>query len=87
VWLQKIYPKMPWLADSFFEIKPQRIPGRIFYGESIIPRKNIDGLIKAFAIVRDVHPEAELHLAGHSSDSEYGRKCKQLVSKLGIEKK
>jgi glycosyltransferase involved in cell wall biosynthesis len=29
----------------------------------------------------------ELHLAGHGSDSEYGRKCKQLVSMLGIEKK
>ncbi|PKL50520.1 MAG: hypothetical protein CVV39_01290 [Planctomycetes bacterium HGW-Planctomycetes-1] len=75
------------VADSFFEIENSCISGRILYGGQIIPRKNIEGLIRAFSIVHEFRSDAVLRLAGSGAESDYGRRCKKLVCKLGLEKK
>jgi len=72
------------VADHFFDVQRRPVPGRVLFGGLIVPRKNILGLLRAFAIVASDDPQTELRLAGHGADSAYGRQCLHLASRLGV---
>jgi glycosyltransferase involved in cell wall biosynthesis len=63
---------------------PHRSLKTFLYGGSIIPIKNVAGLIRAFAWVAKEDREAQLLLAGDGADSGYGLACRELVATLGL---
>jgi glycosyltransferase involved in cell wall biosynthesis len=72
------------VLDSFFEIRRQRVDGRILYGGVINERKNILGLIEGFALLAARNAGAQLLLAGDGKDSAYGRQCRRRAEELGL---
>jgi glycosyltransferase involved in cell wall biosynthesis len=66
------------IADSYFNIDWQLEPGRIFCCSRVRPLKNIVGMIKALAIVRQHFPDAQLCIAG-SAEPAYMRQCQREV--------
>jgi glycosyltransferase involved in cell wall biosynthesis len=75
------------VADGFFNVVRQPIPGRVLYGGHITVRKNILGLIRGFSFAALKRPDAHLHLAGEGLDKEYSQQCRNLVRELGLEDK
>jgi len=73
------------VRDDFFKITRQTIPGRVLFGGTIHPRKNIKGLLEAFALVGEHNSQAKLRLAGTGVQTQYGQECIQLSSHLGLE--
>lgn len=72
------------IADSFFEIAPAAVAGRIFYCGRIMPRKNIAGMIEAFSAVALLDPQARLRIAG-SAEPDYLRECRRQVEDRGLQ--
>lgn len=72
------------VAESFFQIARDPAPGRILYAGVLSRRKNVEGLLRAFALLVQSRPEATLRLAGSGVDSAYGRRCRALVTELGM---
>jgi glycosyltransferase involved in cell wall biosynthesis len=56
----------------------------ILFAGTIIPRKNITGLLKAFKDVLKYIPNVGLTLIGPQTDKVYFKKCQALVIKLGL---
>ncbi|MHC4424772.1 MAG: glycosyltransferase family 4 protein [Planctomycetota bacterium] len=52
------------IADSYFDVKWAPEPGRLFCCSRVRPLKNIVGMIKAFALVVQWFPSAQLRIAG-----------------------
>jgi glycosyltransferase involved in cell wall biosynthesis len=83
--------KQTWLienpvADSYFDLHWRGERGRIFACGRVIPRKNMLGLIKAFALLANSNPEAQLRIAGSvAADRAYADRCRQVVTMLGLE--
>jgi glycosyltransferase involved in cell wall biosynthesis len=74
------------IADSYFDIDWQFEPGRIFCCSIIRPRKNIVGMIKAFAIVIRSFPNAQLRIAG-SAEPVYLSQCQREVEANSLSNK
>jgi len=54
---------------------------------SLQPIKNYDGLIKAFALMQNKHPEYKLYIAGGTSDKAYSDKLHTIVHKYNLNTK
>jgi glycosyltransferase involved in cell wall biosynthesis len=52
---------------------------------AMAPHKNVETLVRAFALVRATHPDARLVLAGSWPDPAYERQIRALVAALGLE--
>lgn len=67
-----------------FEVQRSCQHPRILYVGQINKRKNVESLIKAFALVRTLTPNATLHLAGGGGAS-YLARCRQLICEYGLQ--
>ena len=73
------------VADAYFDLPDATQPATILYAGRIIRRKNVLGLLQAFAELRRHAPEARLRLAGEEhSEAEYALLCRQLVAEQGL---
>jgi glycosyltransferase involved in cell wall biosynthesis len=72
------------VAPQYFDIKREPRAGIVFCAAKIIKLKNISGLIRAFAGLLKVMPEAELRLAGSLEDQSYVQHCHALAGSLQI---
>ena len=57
---------------------------KVLYLSRIDPKKNIEGLLRAFAIVKEAYPDVDLLIAG-SGSTKYVLGLKKLAAELGIE--
>ncbi len=72
--------------DACFALAGPPAPGRLLSIARVIPRKGIDTLITAFARVADLHPHAQLRIAGETdAASAYVRQCRQLIAQAGLQ--
>ncbi len=72
--------------DDCFDVIPQPQTGRLLSVARIIPRKGIDVLITAFAVIADAHPQAQLRLAGETTSMpEYVAHCRKLITDAKLE--
>lgn len=74
------------VADSFFDIDRQSEPGRIFCCCRVRPLKNVLGMIKAFALIAESFPDAQLRIAG-AAEPAYLEECKRQAETDGIRDK
>jgi len=73
------------VADAYFDLPDATEPGVILGAGRIIRRKNVLGLLHAFADLRRVMPEARLRLAGDEhSEAAYAAQCRQFVADQGL---
>ncbi|MFI5360983.1 MAG: glycosyltransferase family 4 protein [Elusimicrobiota bacterium] len=72
------------IADSFLDVERDSEPGRIFCCSRIMERKNILGMIEAFARVVRRAPHCRLRIAG-TADPRYYRDCRKLVERHGLQ--
>ncbi len=74
------------VADAYFDLPEATEPGVILCAGRIIRRKNVLGLLQAFAELRRAMPEARLRLAGdEQSEPEYAAQCRQFVAGQGLD--
>lgn len=72
------------VADSYFELEWAPEPGRILCCSRIRPLKNILGMIRAFALVVQQFPHAQLRGAGFA-EADYFEACKKQVRAAGVQ--
>lgn len=73
------------VADAYFDLPAAAEPGLILCAGRIIRRKNVLGLLQAFAQVHGALPEARLRLAGDEhSEPAYAAQCRQFVADNGL---
>jgi len=70
------------VSECFFGVSRRPAAGRLFCSGSIIPRKNIAGLIEALA--SSTFNGWELAIAGKEVDPSYSAHCRQVASRLNI---
>jgi glycosyltransferase involved in cell wall biosynthesis len=76
------------VPDIYFaNSSPPAASARILYGGLVIPRKNLEGLFRAFATVQKAVPAAHLVVAGPTPDPTYLRVVTELARSLGVEDK
>lgn len=68
------------VTHSFFEVERERAGQRVLFVGRICPRKNVDGLLRAFSKVQEILPDATLHIAGTSESAEYEEACRRFVA-------
>jgi glycosyltransferase involved in cell wall biosynthesis len=69
------------VADAYFDLPDATQPATILCAGRIIRRKNVLGLLQAFAELRRNAPDARLRLAGDEhSEPEYAAQCRQFVA-------
>lgn len=73
------------VSHEFFNYQARFEPNRILFAGLLVPRKNILGLVRAFAQVRAQIPDAKLDLIGPPGDTNYAAKIKQLIGELALE--
>ena len=73
------------VADSYFNVKRQVEPGRIFCCSRVRPLKNILGMIKAFASIAQDFPEASLRIAGAADSAAYYQACEKEIKTHNLE--
>ena len=74
------------VADAYFDLPDATEPGVILGAGRIIRRKNVLGLLHAFADLRRTAPQARLRLAGDEhSEPDYAGQCRQFVAEQGLE--
>ncbi len=73
------------VADAYFDLPDATKPGVILCAGRIIRRKNVLGLLQAFAELRRSVPAARLRLAGDEhSEPDYAAQCRQFVTEQGL---
>lgn len=73
------------VAGAYFELPDATQPATILCAARIIRRKNVLGLLQAFAELRGRWPEARLRLAGEEhSEAGYAAQCRQFVAEQGL---
>lgn len=73
------------VADAYFDLPAAAEPGVILCAGRIIRRKNVLGLLHAFAELHRVMPEVRLRLAGDEhSEAAYAAQCRQFVADQGL---
>jgi len=73
------------VADAYFDLPDATAQGTILCAGRIIRRKNVLGLLQAFAELRRSIPAAQLRLAGDEhSEPEYAAQCRQFVAEQGL---
>lgn len=74
------------VAGSFFDIDRQSEPGRVFCCCRVRPLKNVLGVIKAFALIAQDYPDAQLRIAG-AAEAAYLEECKRQAESDKIQEK
>lgn len=69
---------------DFFALSRSPVAGRLLYVGRISSRKNIENLLRAFARVAAVVPNATLRLAGTAESPEFMSACRSLADELCI---
>lgn len=72
------------VSQDFFEVKHQQKGKIILYVGRINERKNVTGLIRAFAKVHQVIPDAILRIGGPLDEGSYGSECIALAAQLQL---
>lgn len=73
------------VAAAYFDLPDCSEPGAVLCAARIIQRKNILGLLQAFALLRQEMPSARLRLAGEtSSERAYVEQCQRFVAENGL---
>ncbi|MCR9278945.1 MAG: glycosyltransferase family 4 protein [Pseudomonadaceae bacterium] len=68
------------ISRSIFDITPAPVANRIFYAGWLDRRKNLTGLLKVIARLRDEHGiRAELRAAGTASDAAYKQEIDEFI--------
>lgn len=65
--------------ESFFDLPRRPVPGRVLFAGTLEPRKDVGGLIHAFASVSARLPRATLHVAGRRLDAGYERSVRAAI--------
>lgn len=73
------------VPSAFFAGAAGATPDRILFAGVARPRKNLLGLVQAFAALRQRRPSARLILAGPTPDAAYLQAVKQRVADLELE--
>jgi len=73
------------VADSYFDLTPATVPGRVLYAGVITPRKRILDALAAVAQARKAVPDITLHLAGAVTDPAYRRELECFVVEHGLQ--
>ncbi len=74
------------IAQSFFETSSHNSFGNnLLFAGVMTPRKNVDGLVRAFALARQQVPDARLTIVGPTPDEAYAQKVRQQVATLRLE--
>jgi glycosyltransferase involved in cell wall biosynthesis len=73
------------VADGFFGLERDPVPGRILYAGTIIPLKRVLDLVEALGTVSAALPEAHLRVAGGGLGSPYGRRVQARVRELELD--
>jgi glycosyltransferase involved in cell wall biosynthesis len=68
-----------------FQVKRNYQSQQVLYVGRINKRKNVDGLIKAFALLRSMFPNARLRIVGEADSASYLDTCKRLVDLHGLQ--
>jgi glycosyltransferase involved in cell wall biosynthesis len=72
------------LSPDFFEIPNVEEEGRLLYAGTIDERKNIMGLLRAFAIVHKRAPHARLRIAGRATNPAYLQASREMAEREGL---
>lgn len=73
------------VAAAYFDLSDLVEPATILCAARVIHRKNVLGLLHAFALVRRDLPEARLRLAGETtSEPGYAGQCRQFIAENGL---
>ncbi|WP_345801612.1 glycosyltransferase [Microbacterium sp. AZCO] len=72
---------VPHPAPQTPAVAPRPVPGRILVLNSLIPRKRVDHVVRAFAALRATRPEAHLHIYGDGAQRE---ELAALAEELGV---
>jgi glycosyltransferase involved in cell wall biosynthesis len=72
------------VEDTLFEIERRPVAGRVLYLGVLNRRKNIIGLVKSAALVRESCPELELRLAGPFLD-DYESTIRDVIKSVGMQ--
>jgi len=72
------------VSSEFFNIERTDAGPRVLYVGRISRRKNIDGLLRAFSIVKQKVGDATLHIAGTPESSEYLNGCMKYIEENGL---
>lgn len=74
------------IAQSFFEESDADSFGNnLLFAGVMTPRKNVDGLVRAFALARQQVPDARLTIVGPTPDAAYAQQVRQQVATLQLE--
>ncbi len=74
------------VADAYFDLPDTSQPETILCAARIIRRKNVLGLLQAFALVHQALPTVRLRLAGEEhSEPDYSAQCRQFVAEHRLE--
>ena len=73
------------VTDDFFQLKRVAVESRVLFVGRVCARKNVDGLLRAFALARQQLPGMTLHIAGTAESREYEQSCRRLVAEHGLE--
>lgn len=73
------------VKEGYFSIIPKPKRDSLLYAGIVCPRKNVERLIQAIALVREKNPNVHLNIAGSLEDSHYAERCKAEVQRLGLE--
>jgi glycosyltransferase involved in cell wall biosynthesis len=73
-------------AAEFFDLPRSSVtePTLLFAGV-LTPRKNVEGLLNAFARVRALEPAARLVMLGPQPDADYARAIRQQITRLELD--
>ena len=74
------------VSSTFFDYQTEPDSNRILFAGTMVPRKNVLGIVRAFALVKAQMPDARLDLVGPSIDANYAARVRQLVSELNLTK-
>ncbi len=73
------------VADAYFNLPDRAEPVTILCAARVIQRKNVLGLLHAFALLRRDLPAASLRLAGETtSEPGYASQCRRFVEQNGL---
>jgi len=72
------------VAEEFFGVSRNERPGTVFSAALIGPRKNTLALLTAFARVAEAGIQAELRLAGATSNADYGQRVRDFIEARGL---
>lgn len=74
------------IAQHFFETSDHDSVGNnLLFAGVMTPRKNVDGLVRAFALARQQVPDARLTIVGPMPDEAYAQQVREQVATLQLE--